>query len=69
MTPFSRAASTRRGGSGCQQLLAASGVGLEGAVVGIDRFGECGPAAQVLNSSALAVAAKVAEAVEGAIAG
>lgn len=38
-------------------------VGLEGAVVGIDRFGECGPAAQVFDYLGI-TAAKVAEAVE-----
>ena len=43
-------------------------VGLEGAVVGIDRFGECGPAAQVFEYLGV-TAAKVAEAVEGVIAG
>ena len=43
-------------------------VGLEGAVVGIDRFGECGPAAQVFEFLGI-TAAKVAEAVEGVIAG
>ena len=43
-------------------------VGLEGAVVGIDRFGECGPAAQVFDYLGI-TAAKVAEAVEGVIAG
>ena len=42
-------------------------VGLEGAVVGIDRFGECGPAAQVFDYLGI-TAAKVAEAVEGVIA-
>jgi transketolase len=43
-------------------------VGLEGAVVGIDRFGECGPASQVFEFLGI-TAAKVAEAVEGVIAG
>ena len=43
-------------------------VGLEGAVVGIDRFGECGPAAQVFEFLGI-TAAKVAEAVEGVFAG
>lgn len=43
-------------------------VGLEGAVVGIDRFGECGPAAQVFEFLGI-TAAKVAEAVEGVLAG
>ena len=43
-------------------------VGLEGAVVGIDRFGECGPAGQVFEFLGI-TAAKVAEAVEGVIAG
>ena len=43
-------------------------VGLEGAVVGIDRFGECGPANQVFEFLGI-TAAKVAEAVEGVIAG
>ena len=38
-------------------------VGLEGAVVGIDRFGECGPAAQVFEYLGI-TAAKVVEAVE-----
>ena len=42
-------------------------VGLEGAVVGIDRFGECGPAAQVFEYLGI-TAAKVAEAVQGVIA-
>jgi len=43
-------------------------VGLDGAVVGIDRFGECGPAGQVFEFLGI-TAAKVAEAVEGVIAG
>ena len=43
-------------------------VGLEGAVVGVDRFGECGPAAQVFEYLGI-TAAKVAEAVEGVLAG
>ena len=43
-------------------------VGLEGAVVGIDRFGECGPAAQVFEYLGV-TAVRVAEAVEGVIAG
>ena len=38
-------------------------VGLEGAVVGIDRFGECGPAGQVFEYLGV-TAAKVAQAVE-----
>jgi len=42
-------------------------VGLEGAVVGIDRFGECGPAAQVFEFLGV-TAAKVVEAVEGVVA-
>lgn len=42
-------------------------VGLEGAVVGIDRFGECGPANQVFEFLGV-TAAKVAEAVEGVLA-
>jgi len=42
-------------------------VGLEGAVVGIDRFGECGPAAQVFEYLGI-TAAKVVEAVQGVIA-
>jgi len=42
-------------------------VGLEGAVVGIDRFGECGPAGQVFEYLGV-TAAKVAQAVEGVIA-
>ena len=42
-------------------------VGLEGAVVGIDRFGECGPAAQVFEFLGV-TASKVVEAVEGVIA-
>ena len=42
-------------------------VGLEGAVVGIDRFGECGPAGQVFEFLGI-TAAKVVEAVEGVIA-
>ena len=42
-------------------------VGLDGAVVGIDRFGECGPAAQVFEYLGI-TAAKVAEAVEGVLA-
>ena len=41
-------------------------VGLDGAVVGIDRFGECGPAAQVFEFLGI-TAAKVVEAVEGVI--
>ena len=41
-------------------------VGLEGAVVGIDRFGECGPAGQVFEFLGV-TAAKVAQAVEGVI--
>ncbi len=43
-------------------------VGLEGAVVGIDRFGECGPASQVFEFLGI-TAAKVVEAVEEVIAG
>ena len=43
-------------------------VGLEGAVVGIDRFGECGPASQVFEFLGI-TAAKVAEAVERVITG
>ncbi|MDR2112292.1 MAG: transketolase, partial [Candidatus Accumulibacter sp.] len=43
-------------------------VGLEGAVVGIDCFGESGPAAQVFEFLGL-TAAKVVEAVEGVVAG
>ncbi|GHU28502.1 transketolase [Betaproteobacteria bacterium] len=43
-------------------------VGLEGAVVGIDRFGESGPAAQVFEFLGV-TADKVVEAVEGVIAG
>ncbi|MDR1934772.1 MAG: transketolase [Candidatus Accumulibacter sp.] len=43
-------------------------VGLEGAVVGIDRFGESGPAAQVFEFLGV-TAARVVEAVEGVIAG
>lgn len=42
-------------------------VGLKGAVVGIDRFGECGPAAQVFEYLGV-TAAKVVETVEGVIA-
>jgi transketolase len=42
-------------------------VGLDGAVVGIDRFGECGPAGQVFEFLGI-TAAKVVEAVEGVIA-
>jgi len=42
-------------------------VGLEGAVIGIDRFGECGPANQVFEFLGV-TAAKVAEAVESVIA-
>ncbi len=42
-------------------------VGLDGAVVGIDRFGECGPAGKVFEFLGI-TAAKVAEAVEGVIA-
>jgi len=42
-------------------------VGLDGAVVGIDRFGECGPAAQVFEFLGI-TAAKVVQAVEGVIA-
>ncbi|SDG65512.1 transketolase [Propionivibrio dicarboxylicus] len=41
-------------------------VGLEGAVVGIDRFGECGPAAQVFEYLGI-TAAKVEEAVTGVL--
>ena len=41
-------------------------VGLEGAVVGIDRFGECGPASQVFEFLGV-TAAKVVEAVEGVL--
>jgi transketolase len=41
-------------------------VGLDGAVVGIDRFGECGPAPQVFEFLGI-TAAKVVEAVEGVI--
>jgi transketolase len=37
-------------------------VGLEGAVVGIDRFGECGPAGKVFEYLGI-TAAKVAEGV------
>ena len=43
-------------------------VGLEGAVVGIDRFGECGPAGQVFEFLGM-TAEKVIEAVESVIAG
>ncbi len=43
-------------------------VGLEGAVVGIDRFGECGPAPQVFEYLGI-TAAHVVSAVEGVIAG
>ena len=43
-------------------------VGLEGAVVGIDRFGECGPAPQVFEFLGITVA-HVVSAVEGVIAG
>ena len=42
-------------------------VGLDGAVVGIDRFGECGPAGQVFEFLGV-TAAKVAQAVEAVIA-
>ena len=42
-------------------------VGLEGAVVGIDRFGECGPAAQVFEYLGV-TAPKVVEAVKGVLA-
>jgi transketolase len=42
-------------------------VGLEGAVVGVDRFGECGPANQVFEFLGV-TAAKVAEAVESLLA-
>jgi transketolase len=42
-------------------------VGLEGAVVGIDRFGECGPAAQVFEYLGV-TAAKVVAAVESVLA-
>ncbi len=41
-------------------------VGLEGAVVGIDRFGECGPAAQVFDYLGM-TAQRVVEAVESVI--
>lgn len=41
-------------------------VGLEGAVVGIDRFGECGPAAQVFEYLGV-TAAKVVEAAESVV--
>ncbi len=40
---------------------------LDGAVVGIDSFGECGPAGKVFEFLGI-TAAKVAEAVEGVIA-
>ena len=43
-------------------------VGLQGAVVGIDRFGECGPAAQVFDYLGI-TAPKVVEAVEKVLAG
>jgi transketolase len=43
-------------------------VGLEGVVVGIDRFGESGPAAQVFEFLGV-TAAKVAEAVESVVGG
>ena len=43
-------------------------VGLDGAVVGIDRFGECGPAAQVFEFLGV-TASKVVDAVESVIAG
>jgi transketolase len=43
-------------------------VGLDGAVVGIDRFGECGPAGQVFEFLGM-TAARVAAAVEGVLAG
>ena len=43
-------------------------VGLKGAVVGIDRFGECGPAAQVFDYLGI-TAPKVVEAVEKVLAG
>ena len=43
-------------------------VGLEGAVVGIDRFGECGPAAQVFEYLGV-TADKVVAAVKDVIAG
>ncbi len=43
-------------------------VGLNGAVVGIDRFGECGPAAQVFDYLGI-TAPKVVEAVENVLAG
>jgi transketolase len=42
-------------------------VGLDGAVVGIDRFGECGPAAQVFEFLGV-TAGKVVAAVEGVLA-
>lgn len=42
-------------------------VGLDGAVVGIDRFGECGPAAKVFDYLGM-TADKVAAAVEGVLA-
>ena len=42
-------------------------VGLEGAVVGVDRFGECGPANQVFEFLGI-TAAKVVEAVESLVA-
>ena len=41
-------------------------VGLDGAVIGIDRFGECGPAGKVFEFLGI-TAAKVVEAVEGVI--
>jgi transketolase len=56
----------RRRRSRCDRLLAQY-VGLEGAVVGIDRFGECGPAGQVFEYLGV-TAAKVTEAVETVIA-
>ena len=43
-------------------------VGLKGAVVGIDRFGECGPAAQVFEYLGI-TAPKVVEVVEKVLAG
>ena len=42
-------------------------VGLDGAAVGIDRFGECGPAGQVFDYLGI-TAAKLVAAVEGVFA-
>ena len=54
-------------GAGNDCFVARHETGAEGKVIGIDRFGECGPANQVFEFLGI-TAAKVAEAVEGVIA-